>query len=165
MTDFKRAIGFVTSLCVGLIFLVLAVKLGEAHRLIERMQEQAAAAEASRLVALWKQQERHDAAQLAADAAVKRYQDELTTLRAAAVRPSDGLRGAAKTYASGGGDEAARAECAGVQHRAATLGDLLDEADGLLGEGEGLAIESTAAAEQHAAEVRVLKSRVLADRQ
>lgn len=168
LNPFKSAMGaiqFVIAVGVGLIILVMAVKLGDAKTTIERMQQEASAAEAARLVALWKQQERHDAAKLAADEAVKRYTDELKTIRATVVRPSDGLRGAAKAYAAGGGASTADADCSGVQHRATTLGRLLEEADELLGEGEGLAIESTAAAEQHAAEVRLLMSRVRSDRQ
>lgn len=80
---------------------------------------------------------------------------QLRTERAGAER----LRNAATTYAAGRGPagKTCTAELEGARHRAATLGDLLGEADSFAG-------EMVDAAERHAAEARTLRQRVDADR-
>lgn len=79
----------------------------------------------------------------------------LGTERAAAGR----LRGAIADYAASRGPagQTCTAELAGARDRAATLGDLLDQADVLAG-------DFADAAERHASQARTLKARVVADR-
>lgn len=88
-------------------------------------------------------------------------QDRTRTAAVAAARvDADGLRRQIAAYtAPRGGSETQGdgAACIDLQHRAATLGELLGQANGLAG-------DFAAAAEQHADEVRTLKAVVLNDR-
>jgi Protein of unknown function (DUF2514) len=72
---------------------------------------------------------------------------------------ADRLRNDAAAFAARRGEpgQACPAELEGTRDRAATLGDLLTQADGLAG-------EFADAAERHAAEARTLKERVTSDR-
>lgn len=113
-------------------------------------------------VALARAQDRYTERDRLAQEALDAYRKELASPRP--VPSGERLRDAIAS--AGDRDrEAASADCSRIEDRAATYRDLLGEADQLLGEGESLAAEFSAAAEQHASEVRLLKGRVEGDRQ
>ena len=139
----------------------LAMDKLDAERSVDRLRVELEQVHRQHAVALAQAQSRYTERETLAQEALDEYRKEAAVPRP--VPSGERLRDA--IAAAGDRDrEAASAECAGAADRAALYRGLLGEADQLLGEGESLAAEFSAAAEQHASEVRLLKSRAEADR-
>lgn len=156
-----KLLGVILLVCFGVIGALVVDRLDRENAYLQ-VKADLEAAHKAHAIALVRAQDRYIEREQLAQEALDEYRKEVAVPRP--VPGGERLRDAIR--AAGDRDrEVASAECRGVEDRAATYRQLLDEADQLLGEGESLAAEFSAAAEQHASEVRLLKRRAEADRE